>query len=73
MAPALVFPRFDRPWIILTDCSNYARGVCLAQKDDDAIERPVAYASGALSTAIKNYSISDKEAVRKWIIWMKCC
>ena len=71
-APALVAPRFDRPWIILTDCSNYAMGACLAQKDDDGIERPVAYASGALSTAMRNYSISDKEAtalvwaVRKW-------
>jgi hypothetical protein len=71
-APALVAPQFDRPWIILTDCSNYAMGACLAQKDDNGVERPVAYASGSLSSAMRNYSISDKEAtalvwaVRKW-------
>ena len=47
-------------------------GACLAQLDDNGIERPVAYASANLSDAQQNYGITDKEglavvwAVRKW-------
>ena len=71
-APVLAAPDFSKPWIILTDCSDYAMGACLAQLDENGIERPVAYASANLSEAQKNYGITDKEglavvwAVRKW-------
>ena len=48
-------------------------GACLAQLEEDGIERPVAYVSASLiSDAQKNYGITDKEglavvwAVRKW-------
>ena len=69
----LAAPDFSKPWIIVTDCSDYAMGACLAQLlDENGIERPVAYASANLSEAQKNYGITDKEglavvwAVRKW-------
>jgi hypothetical protein len=68
----LAAPDFSKPWIILTDCSDYAMGACLAQLDENGIERPMAYASANLSEAQKNYGITDKEglavvwAVRKW-------
>jgi hypothetical protein len=71
-APVLVAPVFSKPWIILTDCSDLTMGACLAQLDDNGIERPVAYASANLSDAQQNYGITDKEglavvwAVRKW-------
>jgi hypothetical protein len=60
-------------WLLLTDCSDTTMGACLAQLDEHGIERPVAYASCNLSTAQKNYGITDKEglaivwAVRKWL------
>ena len=47
-------------------------GACLAQLDENGIERPVAYASANLSEAQKKYGITDKEelaigrVVRKW-------
>ena len=71
-APVLAAPDFSKPWILLTDCSDTTMGACLAQLDEHGIERPVAYASCNLSTAQKNYGITDKEglaivwAVRKW-------
>ena len=71
-APVLAAPDFSKPWIILTDCSGSTMGAALVQKDDNGIERPVAYASCTLSEAQKNYSISESEglavcwAVRKW-------
>ena len=71
-APVLAAPDFSKPWIILTDCIDYAIGACLAQLDGNGIERQVAYASANLSEAQKNYGITDKEglavvwAVRKW-------
>ena len=71
-APVLASPDFSKPWIILTDCSGTTMGAALVQKDENGIERPVAYASCTLSEAQKNYSISESEglavcwAVRKW-------
>ena len=62
-APVLAAPDFSKPWIILTDCSDYAMGACLAQLDENGIERPVAYASANLSEAHKNYGITDKVRV----------
>ena len=71
-APVLAPPDFNKSWIILTDCSDDTMGACLAQLDDNGIERPVAYASATLSDAQQNYGITDKEglavvwAVKKW-------
>ena len=48
-APVLRAPDFSKPWIILTDCSNDTMSACLAQLDENGIERPVAYASANLS------------------------
>ena len=57
----LAAPDFNKPWILLTDCSDTTMGVCLAQLDEHDIERSVAYASCNLSTAQKNYGVTDKE------------
>jgi hypothetical protein len=74
-APVLAFPDWSKPFIILTDASagqNGQLGACLAQLDDDGVERPIAYSSTPLTKAQKNYGISDVEglavvvAVRKW-------
>jgi hypothetical protein len=66
-APVLAAPDFSKPWILLTDCSDTTMGACLAQLDEHGIERPVAYASCNLSTAQKNYGITDKEGLA--IMW----
>ena len=70
--PVFSHPDFNKSWIILTDCSDDTMGACLAQLDENGIERPVAYASATLSDAQQNYGITDKDglavvwAVKKW-------
>ena len=66
-APVLAAPDFSKPWILLTDCSDTTMGACMAQLDEHGIERPIAYASCNLSTAQKNYGITDKEGLA--IVW----
>ena len=62
-APVLAFPDFSRPFIILVDASKTQVGGCLAQLDDKGVERPIAYFSTCLTTAQRNYGITDKEGL----------
>jgi transposase InsO family protein len=70
--PVLAFPNFDKPFILLSDCSNVQKGGVLLQIDEQGVERPIAYASQRLNAAEVKYSIQAKEAVaglfciRKW-------
>ena len=53
-APVLAFPDWSKPFVILTDASaghNGQLGACLAQLDDDGVERPIAYSSTPLTKA----------------------
>lgn len=43
------------------DCSGYALGGCLLQKQDNTTWKPVAYYSRKLTGAEMNYEIHDKE------------
>ncbi|KAI0992060.1 hypothetical protein K3495_g16126, partial [Podosphaera aphanis] len=51
----------DRETILEADCSGYAMGGCLSQKDREGRLRPVAYFSKRLNSAEVNYPIHDKE------------
>ena len=63
-APVLVSPIFDgRPFIIMSDASDYGIGCCCAQYDDDGVERPVMFLSRELSKAARGFGISDKEGL----------
>ncbi|GFX50351.1 retrovirus-related Pol polyprotein from transposon 297 [Trichonephila clavipes] len=56
-----------KPFIIRTDASSYALGAVLLQGKNPADEQPVEYASRLLSSAEKNYSITEREALA--VIW----
>ena len=58
----LVPPRFDRPFIIQTDASDYAVGACLAQLDDKNIEHPILFVSSKLSPTQCRWSVIEKES-----------
>jgi hypothetical protein len=60
-APILALPRFDRPFILDTDCSNISMGSVLSQLDDDRNERVICYSSKKLTDRQKNYCVTRRE------------
>ena len=61
-APVLMYPKFDREFILQTDASDTGLGVALSQLDNNGLERPVAYASKVLSPRERKYCTTEKEA-----------
>ena len=59
-APVLVYPDFTKPFIVVSDCSDVAKGATLAQMVD-GVERPILYMSQALNDHELRYGITDKE------------
>ena len=59
----LKYPNFSKPFTIATDSSKYAVGACISQLDCENNLRPVAFAGRKLSTAERNYSVTDQELV----------
>ena len=60
-APILAQWDPDRETVVEADCSGWALGGCLSQRDARGRLRPVAYYSQRLSGAECNYDIHDKE------------
>jgi len=56
----LAHPRFDLPFILSCDASNYAISSILSQLQNGK-ERPISFASRMLNKAEKNYSTTHKE------------
>ena len=59
----LVYPKFDRPFLVTCDASGTALGGFVSQLDDQGRERPITFCSRALKGAEKNYSALDREAL----------
>ena len=69
MAPVLVFPDFDKPFLLETDTSKEGLGVVLPQKQDDGCYHPVTFGSCSLTPTEKNYHSSKLEFLTlKWSI-----
>jgi hypothetical protein len=56
----LAHPRFDQPFILSTDASNYAISAILSQLHNGK-EWPISFASRMLNAAERNYSTTEKE------------
>src|SRR6266540_4720926 len=66
-APVLLFPNFDKPFILCTNASLKSLEAVLEQEDENGNLRPVVYASRSLTSAEKNYYTTDLECLA--IIW----
>ena len=53
--PVLVFPDFDKPFLLETDTSKEGLGVVLSQKQDDRRYHPITFDSHSLTPVEKNY------------------
>ena len=62
-APVLRLPLWDRPFVVITDCSTIAMGAALMQADDAGHLLPVCYFSETLKGSELNYSARDLEAL----------
>ncbi|EXX52028.1 gag-pol fusion protein [Rhizophagus irregularis DAOM 197198w] len=66
-SPILVFPDFNKQFILLTDASTFGLGVILSQLDEDGNDRVIAYASRTCNKAESNYSATELECLA--VIW----
>ena len=66
-APILVYPDFDRSFVLETDASVKGLGAVLSQQQSDGRLHPVAFASRSLSAPEKNYSITELETLA--VVW----
>ena len=67
--PILVFPDFDKPFLLKTDASMGGLGAVLSQKQGNRHYQPVAFGSRSLTPSEKNYHSSKLEFLAlKWSI-----
>src|SRR5919206_993985 len=66
-APILMYPKWDREFILQTDASNIALGAVLSQIGDDKKEHPIGYASRSLTQPEQNYSTNELESLA--VVW----
>ena len=68
-APVLVFPDFNKPFLLETDASKQGLGAVLSQKQDDGHYHPTAFGSRTLTPSEQNYHSSKLEFLAlKWSV-----
>lgn len=65
-APILIQANPEKPYVLRTDASDYALGAVLLQ-GEGVDERPIEFASRLLSSAERNYSCIEREALA--VVW----
>ena len=58
----LITPKYDREFHVYCDASELAVGSCLAQVDDQGVERPIAFASKKLTETEIRWACIEREA-----------
>ena len=66
-APVMILPDFEKEFLLETDASGLGLGAVLAQKQDDRLVRPIAFASPTLLPHEKNYRSTELEALA--VVW----
>ena len=65
LASSEVLAHYDasKPVILVVDISSHGLGAVISHQIDNSEERPIAYASRTLTSAERNYSMIEKEAL----------
>ena len=68
-APVLVFPNFDKPFLLETDASKEGMGAVFSQKQSNGRYHPIAFGSRFLTPVERNYHSSKLEFLAlKWSV-----
>lgn len=59
-SPILRHPDFNQPFYVQCDASDVGTGAVLFQKDESGGEHPIAYFSHKLTSAQRNYSVTER-------------
>ena len=59
-SPVLTYPRFDEPFVLHTDASNFGLGAVLSQRNKQGHEQVIAYASRTMTYAEQNYTTTER-------------
>ena len=59
----LIFPYWTKEFHVHVDASSIVLGIVLTQLGEGAINHPIAFASMKMSTAEKNYTTTEREAL----------
>ena len=71
-APVLAYADFGRPFRLVTDASTIGLGAALYQVQEDGKDKPIAFASRALSKSEQNYPAHKLEFLAlKWAVTQK--
>ncbi|XP_059221494.1 uncharacterized protein LOC131996064 [Stomoxys calcitrans] len=62
-SPVLTHPDFTRHFYVQCDASDLGIGAVLFQRDDSGGEHPIAYFSHKLTSAQRNYSVTERECL----------
>ncbi len=66
-SPVLIYPDFEKEFILYTDASNIALGAVLHQVGDDNKEHVIAYENKTLNKSEQNYSTTELECLA--VVW----
>ena len=66
-SPILIYPDFEKPFLLYTDASSFGLGAVLAQKGIDNKEHVVAYASRRTNSHEQNYCATELECLG--VVW----
>ena len=67
--PILVFPDFNKPFLLEMDASKEGLGAVLSQKQSDGRYHPITFGSHSLTPSKKNYHSSNLEFLAlKWSV-----
>ena len=67
--PVLVFPDFEKPFLLETNASKEGLGTVLSHKQEDGCYHPMAFGSQSLTLVEKNYHSSKLEYLAlKWSV-----